>query len=376
MSSFNILSMPFVYLISFFIVLTVIVFIHELGHFLVARWCGVKVETFSIGFGKEILGWTDRTGTRWKLCWILLGGYVKFAGDANAASLPSSSSAHVAGSLHSKPVWQRMAVTAAGPIANFLLAIVIFAGLYAVLGVPQIEPRIAKIEPGSAAERAGLMVGDIVAKVDGRAIRTFSDLSQSIVMRAGETVNLTVQRNSGVLNVRVVPDTVEQPDNFGGKMKLGRLGIQSAAQEGGKVIYDKLGPIEAVQRGAEQTWHIIAITVRQVGKLLTGREDPSQVGGLPSMMKGAGDAATSGAGSFAFYIAFLSISIGIINLFPIPMLDGGHLVYYAIESILGKPLSQRAQEIGFRIGLSLVFMLMAFGNWNDLTRIFAMIVGS
>jgi regulator of sigma E protease len=370
------LSMFLIYFISFFVVLTVIVFIHELGHFLVARWCGVKIDTFSIGFGKEIIGWNDRHGTRWKLSWILLGGYVKFAGDANAASLPSNSAEHVPGSLYSKPIWQRMAVVAAGPIANFLLAIVIFAGIFMAVGIPDIKPLVANITPGSAAEKAGLKIGDVVTAVDGREVKSFVDLSQYIVTRGGETINLSIDRAGTPLNLRVTPEIQEEPDGFGGKLKLGRIGVSSPAATDGGHKYERLGPFDAVVRGVDQTWEIISVTLKYIGKLFTGQESAKQVGGIGSIAKGAGDNAIAGLSSFVFYIAFLSISIGLINLFPIPMLDGGHLVYYAIESIIGKPLSQRAQEIGFRVGLSLVFMMIAFGNWNDLTRIFAKIMGS
>jgi regulator of sigma E protease len=370
------LSMFLIYFISFFVVLTVIVFIHELGHFMVARWCGVKVDTFSIGFGKEIIGWDDRHGTRWKLCWVLLGGYVKFAGDANAASLPSTSSEHVPGSLYSKPVWQRMAVVAAGPIANFLLAIVVFSGIYLAIGVPSVPPVVAKVEAGSAAERAGILPGDIVSSVDGRTVKTFTDLSEVIITRGGVPVNLTVQRAGTPLTIRLTPDYKEVADGYGRTLKIGRIGISSTAPEGGVVNYQRVGPVDAVVRGAYKTWDITVTTLRFIGKLFSGTEDSKMVGGIGSIAEGAGNAAMSGPAEFIFFIGLLSISIGLINLFPIPMLDGGHLVYYTIESIIGKPLSQRAQEIGFRIGLSLVFLMIAFGNLNDISRYFARILGS
>jgi regulator of sigma E protease len=371
------LNMFLIYIASFFVVLSIIVFVHELGHFLVARWCGVRIDTFSIGFGKEIAGWNDRHGTRWKLCWILLGGYVKFAGDANAASLPSNSAQHVPGSLYSKPVWQRMAVVAAGPIANFLLAIAIFSSVYMAYGVPNIDPVIAEVNVGSAAERAGFKAGDRIMSVDGSEVRSFSDFVQYIALHGTDTLNIAVSRGGANLTIRATPDIVIEPDGFGGQIRKPLLGVKSqAAVPGAEHRRDRLGPIDALRKGAGDTWNIISMTMRFLGKLFSGSGDPKQVGSVISMAKGAGDAASDGVANFAFYIAFLSVSVGLINLFPIPMLDGGHLVFYTIESVIGKPLSQRAQEIGFRLGLSLVFMMMAFGMWNDLTRIFAMILGS
>jgi regulator of sigma E protease len=375
MSLLSILSLPLTYVLPFLVVITIIVFIHELGHFLVARWCGVKVETFSIGFGREIFGWYDRHGTHWRFCWILLGGYVKFEGDANAASQPSSSPVHAPGSLHSKPVWQRMAVVAAGPIANFLLAILIFAGLFFTVGVPNTAPVIAKVESGSVAEQAGLKAGDVVNAVDGREIKTFGDLSQYVLTRGGDPLNLTIQRGASTLNIRVTPAIKEVDDGFGGKIKAPRLGVVSSATAG-TVSYERLGPVASLQRGVRETWNIVYFTCRFIGKLFTGAADPKQVGSVASMAEGATNAASTGPSGFVLYIAFLSVSVGLINLFPIPVLDGGHLVFYAIESVLGRPLGQRAQEIGYRIGISLVFMMIAFGLWNDFTRIFAPFLGS
>ncbi len=370
-------SMFVIYFVSFFVVLSIIVFVHELGHFLVARWCGVKIEAFSIGFGKEVAGWNDRHGTRWKLCWILLGGYVKFAGDANAASLPNTSAEHVPGSLYSKPVWQRMAVVAAGPIANFLLAIAIFAGIYMVHGVPNVDPIVGGVTSGSAAERAGLKAGDRIVSVDGSEIRSFGDFVQYVALHGAETMNIAVDRGGAKLTISATPELTVQGDGFGGQIKKPLLGVKSAgALPGNEFKRDRLGPIEALKKGAGDTWNIISMTLKFLAKLFSGTGDPKQVGSVFSMAKGAGDAASDGAANFVFYIAFLSVSVGLINLFPIPMLDGGHLVFYTIESVIGKPLSQRAQEIGFRVGLSLVFMMMAFGLWNDLTRIFALILGS
>ena len=365
------------YAVPFLVALMVIVFIHELGHFLVARWCGVTVEAFSIGFGKEIVGWHDRHGTRWKLCWIPLGGYVKFLGDANAASMPeaapSADSVRQPGNFHGKPIWQRAAVVVAGPLANFILAIAIFAGAFGLVGVPVTEPRIDEIMPGSAADRAGFLKGDLIIEIDGRAIDNFSDLQEAIVTRAGEEVSFLVDRAGGHLTLVATPDLREVPDGFGGKFRMGLLGVKHNPQ--GDVIYQRLGPLSAVKKGAERTWFIVSTTFKYLGKLFTGRESADQLGGPIAMAKAAGDAASVGVFQFISVVAFLSVSIGLINLFPIPMLDGGHLIYYGIEALRGKPLGPNAQEWGFRIGFSLVIMLMIVGTWNDVVRIIAMAIG-
>jgi regulator of sigma E protease len=378
MELLNMLHLPFstllFYAVPFLVALTIIVFIHELGHFLVARWCGVSVEAFSIGFGKEIFGWNDRHGTRWKVSWIPLGGYVKFRGDANAASLPDAAAAESAkadpGNFHGKPVWQRAAVVAAGPIANFILAVFIFAAAFMVVGAPVLEPRIDEVVAGSAAEQAGLRKGDLVTSLDGRQINDFSELQRSVMMRGGEPIVLGIERNGEKLDVTVTPQIREEPDGFGGTLRIGQLGVRHNPEGGAK--FERMGPLQALDAGVDRTWLIIEATFRYLGKMVTGRESPDQLGGPIAMAKAAGDAASVGWTQFVSIIAFLSVSIGLINLFPIPMLDGGHLVYYAIEAVRGKPLGERAQEWGFRIGFSLVIMLMLVGTMNDLVRVATM----
>ncbi len=335
-------STTVVYAIPFIIALMVIVFIHELGHFLVARWCGVSVEAFSIGFGREIAGWRDRHGTRWKLSWIPLGGYVKFKGDANAASMPDAGAVAAAasdpGNFHGKPVWQRAAVVAAGPIANFLLAIFIFAAAFMVVGSPIMEPRVDEVMPGSAAEKAGIQKGDLVISIEGKQIENFSDLQQAVITRAGEPLKIVIDRAGTRIDLVIVPDLREEPDGFGGKLRIGLLGVRHNPEGG--IHYQRLGPIESLERGVERTYFIVETTFRYLGKLVTGRESADQLGGPIAMAKAAGDAASVGFYQFVNVIAFLSVSIGLINLFPIPMLDGGHLVYYAIEAVRGKPLAK------------------------------------
>lgn len=381
MNLLSILNLPLTtavfYALPFLVALLVIVFVHEFGHFIVARWCGVKVEAFSIGFGKEITGWYDRHGTRWKLCWVPLGGYVKFHGDANAASLPDANAVELArnepGSFHGKPVWQRTAIVAAGPVANFLLAIAIFAVAFAFVGVPVTEPRVDEVLAGSAAERAGLQKGDLVLSVDGQAIKSFAELQQAIVTRANEQMVIVVDRGGSHATITAVPDLKEEPDGFGGKFRIGLLGIKH--DENADTRIETYGPVDSVIKGADRTWFIVTTTFKYLGKLVTGRESADQLGGPIAMAKAAGDAAANGVFQFISVIGFLSVSIGLINLFPIPMLDGGHLVYYAIEALRGKPLGQNAQEWGIRVGFSLVIMLMLVGTWNDVTRLVTMAFG-
>ena len=375
MDFLNMLHLPIstgiLYAIPFLVALMIIVFIHELGHFMVARWCGVSVEAFSIGFGKEIAGWVDRHGTRWKLSWIPLGGYVKFKGDANAASMPDAGAVAQAktdpGNFHGKPIWQRAAVVAAGPIANFILAIAIFSAAFMLVGSPVTEPRVDEVLPGSAAEQAGIQKGDLVISIQGSEIKNFSDLQQAVITRAGEELAMVIERSGQRIDLVIVPQLKEEPDGFGGKMRIGLLGVRHNPEGG--IRYERMGLFSALEAGTERTWFIVETTFRYLGKLVTGRESADQLGGPIAMAKAAGDAASVGIYQFISVIAFLSVSIGLINLFPIPMLDGGHLVYYAIEAVRGKPLGENAQEWGFRIGFSLVIMLMVVGTWNDLVRV-------
>jgi regulator of sigma E protease len=365
------------YAVSFVLALTIIVFIHEYGHFQVARWCGVDIEAFSIGFGKEIFGWHDRHGTRWKLCWIPLGGYVKFKGDANAASLPDAKAMANAkehpGHFHSKPVWQRAAVVAAGPIANFLLAIFIFSAAFMIVGKPMVEPVVGELLPNSAAAQGGIKVGDRVLTVEGKKIASFEDLIRSVVARGGDELHLVIERDGQTVQMTLVPNVVEESDGKGGKIRRGLLGIRSANT--GTVTYERLGPIAALDEGWKNTWFIVDTTFRYLSKIVTGRESADQLGGPLSIAQAAGDAASAGSYSFITMIAFLSVSIGLINLFPIPMLDGGHLVYYAVEAVRGKPLGENAQEWGMRIGFSFVIMLMLVGTWNDVIRMINRVFG-
>jgi regulator of sigma E protease len=360
------------YLIPFLIVLTVVVFIHELGHFLVGRWCGVGVNAFSIGFGPEIVGFTDKHGTRWKLSAIPLG--VKFAGDSNGASVPDPetlsqmSAAERAVSFHHKSVWRRAAIVAAGPIANFLLAIAIFAGIVYVSGRHILAPRVEAIQAGSAAERAGFQPGDLVVSINGRTISSFTEMQRIVSASADDTLSVVIDRNGRQVTLTAVPDLKEQETPFG-KQRIGLLGLQ-ASRAPEDLAHVRYGILESVKLGAVETWYVIDRTFTYIGRLVMGRESADQLSGPIRIAQVSGQVANLGGTSgLVSLVAVLSVSIGLINLFPIPLLDGGHLLFYAIEALRGRPLSDRAQEIGFRIGLAIVVMLMLFATWNDLVHL-------
>jgi regulator of sigma E protease len=364
------------YALVFLVALSIIVFVHEYGHFKVARLCGVTVETFSVGFGREIYGWTDRFGTRWKIGWIPLGGFVKFAGDANAASMPGETDParpSGPGDFHTKPVWQRAAVVIAGPLANFLLAILIFGASALLIGVPFNEPRIDRVVEGGAAEQAGLKVGDLVREIDGRRIESFYELAEVVRFRPGERLRFTVERAGQTLNLDVTIGVREEEDAWAGVTRIGVLGVEHNREGDRQIERQSLG--QALIYGVDRTWMIIDVTLRYVKKMFLGEESPGQLGGIASMAKATGDAASEGIFPFVWVVGFLSVNIGLINLFPIPMLDGGHLVFYAIEAVRRKPLDARAQEWCFKIGFSLVLALMLVGNGNDLWRFFRPMLG-
>jgi len=365
----------FLTVISFLVVLSVVVFIHELGHFWVGRLCGVGVTVFSIGFGREIVGWTDRRGTRWKLAMIPLGGYVKFVGDLNAASVPDQSQAgqmtpeERAVSFPHQSVAKRAAIVAAGPIANFILAIAIFAGFNYFSGRQVLEPRIEAVQQGSAAEKAGFQPNDLILTIDGRRIDTFADMQMIVSSSAGEALTFTVERNGQPVTLVATPNFEERTSPFG-KQRIGLLGVQ-ASRDPAAIKRLSYSPLGALKAGAVDTWNQVDRTFNFLRRLTLGRESLDQLSGPVGIARVAGTAfEVGGIYTLVNLIGFMSVSIGLINLFPIPLLDGGHLLYYAIEAVRGRPLSDRAQEIGFRIGLAIVAMLMLVATWNDLVRPF------
>jgi len=362
------------YILPFLFVLTIVVFFHELGHFSVARWCKVKVDAFSVGFGRELFGFNDKHGTRWKLSLIPLGGYVKFAGDENAASIPdrdriaAMSEEERATAFVAKTVWQRAAIVAAGPVANFLLSIVIFAFLFMSFGKTVTLPVVDSVRDGSAAQVAGIMPGDQILAVDGVPVETFNDLQRIVSTSADIPLQLDVGRGSEMVTLTVTPQLKEITDNFGNTQRIGLLGITRSIEQG-TIINKSFGPLEAVSEGVSETLYIAQRTLGYLGGVITGREPADQLGGPIRVAQVSGQVATQGIVPLLSLAAVLSISIGLLNLMPVPMLDGGHLVYYAAEAVRGKPLSERVQDIGFRVGLALVLMLMVFATWNDVLHL-------
>lgn len=358
-------------LLPFLFVLTVVVFIHELGHFLVARWCGVTVQTFSIGFGREIWGFNDKKGTRWRLAWIPLGGYVKFVDDENGASVPSRdalerlSPEDRAGAFQSKTLGQRAAVVAAGPIANFLLAILLFATIFVFVGVSVTAPRVDEVIPGGAAEAAGFKAGDLIVSIDGTPVESFNDMQRIVGASADTELTFVVDRGGGQMTLQATPGRRELTDRFGNKLRVGVIGIKRTTQPQ-DWEYRRYGPLEALWLGVKETHFIIAKTIGYLRDVVMGREAADQLGGPIRIAEVSGQVASAGFVPLLNLTAILSVSIGLINLFPIPLLDGGHLMFYALEAVRRRPLSARAQDIGFRIGLTLVLMLMMYATFNDL----------
>ncbi len=358
--------------IPFLFVITVVVFFHELGHFWVARRCGVAVETFSIGFGKALFSRIDKKGTRWQIGWLPLGGYVKFLGDENAASAPDSEALKGMDdsarqqTLFYKPLWQRSAVVAAGPLANFILAIVIFAALYMSFGQQVIRPLIDQVMPNSAAERAGLQGGDLIVAINGDAMESFADVQRIIAVSAEEPLDVEVLRAEQAVMLTVVPERVLQTDRFGNEYSVGRLGVSAMAspEYTERVSY---GPIEALARAVGETYFIVEQTFVVLGRIISGRESMDMLGGPIKIAQISGQTATLGIIALIHLTAVLSVSIGLVNLFPVPVLDGGHLLFYAYEAVFRRPVPDRVQEIGMRIGLGLVLTLFVFLTWNDIS---------
>ncbi|GAB5460906.1 MULTISPECIES: RIP metalloprotease RseP [Hoeflea] len=358
----------------FLLVLTIVVFFHELGHYLVGRWCGIKAEVFSVGFGPELIGRTDRHGTRWKLSLIPLGGYVKFLGDENAASQPTGagasglSEAERAASFPAASLWRRAATVAAGPVANFILAIAIFAVMFSINGRMIADPVVARVQPASAAEAAGILPGDVFVAIDGVEVEIFDDVQRYVTARPEVPMTISLERGGAIVDVTLTPARTEITDNFGNKMEVGRIGVITS-DDAGNFRVREYGPLEAVGEGVAQSWYIVTRTVDYIGNIITGREKADQLGGPIRVAKYSKDMSTIGIGALIQLAAVLSVSIGLLNLMPIPMLDGGHLVFYAIEAVRGRPPGEVAQEWAYRFGLSVVLALMLFATWNDVSML-------
>lgn len=356
-------------ILMFVVVFTILVFVHELGHYAIARRNKIKIDVFSIGFGPEIFGWTDSHDTRWKVSWVPLGGYVKFFGDDTIAGgqgddVAEMSEQDKAVSFHHKSLGSRAAVVAAGPITNLLFAIVVFAGLFAFIGQPYLAAKVGEVVPDSAAAAAGFEAGDLIVDIDGSEITRFADVQSIVTESAGVSLAVEVIRDNQVVALTVVPDLVEVTDNFGGVHNIGRLGIAS----GGVEILEH-GPIDALWYATIETGRYMKQIMAYIGQLIVGAKSSEELGGPILIAQISGQAAEAGPATLLNFIAILSINLGLINLFPIPVLDGGHLLFYAFEGIRGKPLGKRAQEYGFRVGLAAVLTLTIFVTWQDLERL-------
>jgi regulator of sigma E protease len=352
---------------AFLFILTVIVFVHELGHYTVAKYNGVRVEVFSVGFGPELFGWNDRSGTRWKLSLLPLGGYVKMFGESGAAKSPDApemSDEEKAVSFHHKRVGQRAAIVAAGPIANFLLAIVILASMFSIVGQPFTPTDVGAVQPGSAAEQAGLQPGDVIRGIDGSKTERFEDVQRIVRMNPDVPLRMTVERDGRELTITATPQRSELTDRFGNTEKVGMLGVSRT----GSSAYTRYDPVTSLLRATEETFRMSLFTLQAVGQIANGSRSAEDLGGPIRIAQMSGQVAEGHIADVFWFLAVLSINLGLINLFPVPMLDGGHLMFYGIEALRGRPLSERVVEYGFRVGLGLVLTLFVFVTYQDLMR--------
>jgi regulator of sigma E protease len=346
---------------AFGIVLGILVFVHEFGHYLAARLCGVHVEVFSIGFGRAITSWMDRSGTRWKLAWLPLGGYVKMHGQER----PEEASPEVRASwipgrtFHEKKVWQRAIIVAAGPVANFLLAIVLFAGLFAIVGIGISQPVVGGVLPNSAAAKAGLQANDRIDSIAGQPVQNFEQIQRIVEARADQTVPIVVSRDGASRTLQAHIESAEADGQH-----VGLLGIRA-----GSIEYHRVPVRTALWGGVWQTWNVTDETVTGIVQMIRGTRGTQDLGGPLRIAQLSGQVAELGIASLISFIAILSVNLGLINLFPIPVLDGGHLLFYLAEALRGRPLPQRALEYGFRAGLAVLASLFIFATWNDLSNI-------
>ena len=365
------LSLPVLFAVpAFILVLTVIVFVHEMGHYLVARWNGVAVQTFSLGFGPEVIGFSDRRGTRWRISAIPLGGYVRFLGDMNAASMPDPEAVarlpqeQQARLFVNKNVWRRIAVVAAGPLANVIFTFVVTYALILGYGQYVIPPVISAVTADSIAAHAGLEAGDRIVSVDGFAVRGFEDFQRLISTAPDRPVSIVIDRNGAQSTIGLTPASADETDRFGNVHRVGRIGVSRNVDSSDVTLYQP-NPVEAVGLTVDEIRFIVERTVAFIGDIFVGRGDVEQLGGPVKVAQVSGQVATLGIVPLINLMALLSLNIGIFNLLPVPVLDGGHLLYYIVEAIRRRPLSQKAQEIGYRVGFAIVGSLMIFTLLND-----------
>lgn len=357
------------WIVGFLLVLGPLVTVHELGHYLVGRWFGVKADAFSIGFGKELAGWTDRRGTRWKLSALPLGGYVQFAGDMNPASQPSSEWLALpeevrARTFQAQPLWQRALIVAAGPVTNFVVAIAILASFNLAYGKEVTPPVVEYVATGSAADSAGFRAGDRIVALDGTRVETFEQVAKTVSLYPGERVMLTVERAGRTIEQAVVLASVVKTDAFGNEYRIGQLGVGSTVR-----TFMSVGPGEALTLGVSQTGDIVVTMVTGIRQIVTGQRSMKELGGPIKIAKFSGEQLSLGWRQFVFFAALISINLAFINLLPIPALDGGHLAFYAAEAVRRKPLGPRSQEWAFRTGIAFVLALMLFVTINDVASL-------
>jgi regulator of sigma E protease len=371
----SIFDIPFT-LVSFLITLSIVVFVHEFGHFWVARRNGVKCESFSIGFGPEIFGWNDKHGTRWKFSAIPLGGYVKMFGEGetmqaveggaeNPAPARDLTPEEKAVSFKYKTLGQRAAIVFAGPAANIIFAILVFWAVFVIAGRPVTEPVVGQVVPDSAAANAGFMAGDRILSVDGTVIDRFEDIQRLVPMGHGLPMSVTVLRDRNEVVLNALPRVIEDKDVFGNVTKRAILGIAAS----GERRVEKPGLVQALGWSVGQTYTVVDSTVVAIGQMINGLRGTEDLGGPIRIAKYSGQAAKSGLVNFVIFMAILSVNLGFINLLPVPLLDGGHLLFYAIEAVRGRPLPEQVQEWGLRVGLALVLFLMVFVTWNDIVQL-------
>jgi len=359
-------------LLSFLVIISLIVFIHEFGHFLVARLCGVKVDEFAIGFGKKLFSWRDKKGTQWKFCLLPLGGYVKMHGDRNAASIADPelvakmSEEEKKISFVGKNVWQRMAIVSAGPIANFILAIFLFTVLFKINGINKVLPIIDEVLPNSAAYESGLKKGDEIIAIEEKKISEFDQIREYVILAKERELNFEIKRGEKILALKISPKIEVRKDFFGDEVKLATLGISAAS-----VDHRNLNIIQSFGEASKETYKISIAVFKAVGELITGQRSVKELGGPIKIAKYSGKTVDMGIMVVLWFMAMISINLGVMNLLPVPVLDGGHLFFYAIEAVRRKALSQKTQMIGYRIGLSLVLSLMVFTTINDVVQLIA-----
>ena len=362
----------FDFILPFIVLILVVVFIHEYGHYYFAKRYGVGVTDFSIGFGQEIFGWNDKSGTRWKICWIPLGGYVKFFGDRNVFSqadqekiLKKYNEEDRKKLFVLKPLYQRVLIVFGGPLANFLLALVIFFSIYTFIGKDFTPAVINEVQNDSPAMVGGLKQNDVILEIDGNEVQSIMDVSKYIMMSTDDFIDFKVKRSYDELLLKIKPNIVLSDDNLGNKINKRVVGIKLGAQNN-EINHVKLGPAKAIYHAAHEVYYVSTSSLKYIGAMIFGKADTSQLGGPIRIAKISGQVAEFGLLAFISMMAYISISLGLVNLFPIPMLDGGHLMFYAFEKVLGRPLSQNTQEGFFRIGLFVLLSLMVFTTFNDL----------